>query len=249
LVTDFNLASIFSQHRPVSITTPLPSATTEETFNSIFEATTDAKHKSNDVLLTLGSVVERLDQASQARQSGDLSWNILQESPNGEVTHLDGSNGQAFLAKYPPFTPPPAPSAFDPAAQSQKMQQRPKRESRKRQPKATTPQTKTWSTTVVVTEYTNQDGTKSWSAETTPIVRALEVAQEVAEPEQQPKVQIQQPFLQRMRLRHIQTIKQYKGGRMLAISVKRQRKLKMKKHKYKKLMRRTRNLRRRLDRN
>ncbi|KAK5714107.1 hypothetical protein LTR15_011015 [Elasticomyces elasticus] len=36
---------------------------------------------------------------------------------------------------------------------------------------------------------------------------------------------------------------------MWAISVKRQRKLKMKKHKYKKLMKRTRNLRRRLDRN
>ena len=35
---------------------------------------------------------------------------------------------------------------------------------------------------------------------------------------------------------------------MYAISVKRQRRLKMKKHKYKKLMRRTRNLRRRLDR-
>ena len=32
------------------------------------------------------------------------------------------------------------------------------------------------------------------------------------------------------------------------ISVKRQRKLKMKKHKYKKLMKRTKNLRRRLDR-
>ena len=37
-------------------------------------------------------------------------------------------------------------------------------------------------------------------------------------------------------------------GKMEAISVKRQRKLKMKKHKYKKLMKKTRNLRRRLDR-
>lgn len=36
------------------------------------------------------------------------------------------------------------------------------------------------------------------------------------------------------------------GLGMEAISVKRQRKLKMKKHKYKKLMRRTRNLRRKL---
>jgi hypothetical protein len=35
---------------------------------------------------------------------------------------------------------------------------------------------------------------------------------------------------------------------MLAISVKRQRRLKMKKHKYKKLMKRTRTLRRKLDR-
>jgi len=35
---------------------------------------------------------------------------------------------------------------------------------------------------------------------------------------------------------------------MRAISVKRQRKLKMKKHKYKKLMKKTRNLRRRLER-
>ena len=38
-----------------------------------------------------------------------------------------------------------------------------------------------------------------------------------------------------------------RGEEMLAISVKRQRRLKMKKHKYKKLMRKTRNLRRRQD--
>lgn len=37
-------------------------------------------------------------------------------------------------------------------------------------------------------------------------------------------------------------------GGYQTLSVKRQRKLKMKKHKYKKLMRRTRNLRRKLDR-
>ena len=49
-----------------------------------------------------------------------------------------------------------------------------------------------------------------------------------------------QPFLNRLRKRQEEV--------MHAISVRRQRKLKMKKHKYKKLMRRTRNLRRRLDR-
>ena len=59
------------------------------------------------------------------------------------------------------------------------------------------------------------------------------------------------PFLERMRERHVQWeeyMERSKGQIWRTISVKRQRKLKMKKHKYKKLMRRTRNLRRRLDR-
>ena len=83
---------------------------------------------------------------------------------------------------------------------------------------------------------------------------------------------IRQPFLQRMLLKQWRW-EQYwqernerrmiregeavenKGGvgleenKMVLLSVKRQRKLKMKKHKYKKLMKRQRNLRRRLDRN
>jgi hypothetical protein len=61
---------------------------------------------------------------------------------------------------------------------------------------------------------------------------------------------VQQPFFRRMRIRNIQQMlmQEESRGKMLAISVKRQRKLKMKKHKYKKLMRRTRNQRRRLGR-
>ncbi len=57
-------------------------------------------------------------------------------------------------------------------------------------------------------------------------------------------------FGQRMRERRVgyaERLGERVGGWM-AISVKRQRKLKMKKHKYKKLMKRTKNLRRRLDR-
>lgn len=65
-------------------------------------------------------------------------------------------------------------------------------------------------------------------------------------------------FLERMalrQLRHEDVISRRRFGEegggdgMLAISVRRQKKLKMKKKKYKKLMRRTRNLRRKLDRN
>ena len=70
-----------------------------------------------------------------------------------------------------------------------------------------------------------------------------------------------QPFLSRMQARQLSYADRLEarfgrmrlqegeeeGGGMQAISVKRQRKLKMKKHKYKKLMKRTKNLRRRLD--
>jgi hypothetical protein len=55
-------------------------------------------------------------------------------------------------------------------------------------------------------------------------------------------------FLERLALRQLR-FDQTRGNRDLyAISVKRQRKLKMKKKKYKKLMKKTRNLRRKLDR-
>ncbi len=56
------------------------------------------------------------------------------------------------------------------------------------------------------------------------------------------------PNLERMALRQLryEDARQHGHDGMLAISVKRQKKLKMKKKKYKKLMRRTRNLRRKL---
>lgn len=63
--------------------------------------------------------------------------------------------------------------------------------------------------------------------------------------------EVRQPFLDRMIQRQNRNNRSrdiLQRPDMLAISVKRQRKLKMKKHKYKKLMKRTRLLRRKLDR-
>ena len=62
--------------------------------------------------------------------------------------------------------------------------------------------------------------------------------------------QDRQPFLKRMLQRQemLDRLREERDGMVWrAISVRRQRKLKMKKHKYKKLMRRTRNLRRKQD--
>lgn len=142
-----------------------------------------------------------------------------------------------LMAGYIPFQPPPVPVAHDQVAES---------ETSLIQPVETLPtvpvQKRAWSTSVVVTESTDASGQRTYSATTAPMVEV-----DVAVPENSQEVddfEVHQPFLERMNRR------QNTRSRpdMLAISVKRQRKLKMKKHKYKKLMKRTRLLRRKLDR-
>ncbi len=73
------------------------------------------------------------------------------------------------------------------------------------------------------------------------VQRRLEELQKVEEPHAQPR------FGQRIRKTPAGRERDIRRQKIYAISVKRQRRLKMKKHKYKKLMRKTRNLRRRLD--
>ena len=90
------------------------------------------------------------------------------------------------------------------------------------------------------------------------VYKAMFTIEESTEPDGQIRIiahsprimQDEQPrnFLERLALRQLR-FDQTRGHRdMYAISVKRQRKLKMKKKKYKKLMKKTRNLRRKLDR-
>lgn len=106
---------------------------------------------------------------------------------------------------------------------------------------------RTWSTTVFVTESTDASGVCSVSAATTPIIEV----ESLLEDEQTGQLEIRQPPHGRTRPRQViynkkLNIRERPG--MLAISVKRQRKLKMKKHKYKKLMKRTRLERKKLGR-
>jgi hypothetical protein len=101
-------------------------------------------------------------------------------------------------------------------------------------------QQRAWSTEVVVTEATDAHGNRTYTTTTAPFVE-IEPPTNTSETDH---IEIRQPFLERMRQRG----RQNTHSGILAISVKRQRKLKMKKHKYKKLMKRTRLLRRKLDR-
>ena len=133
-----------------------------------------------------------------------------------------------------------------------------------------------WTSTLTVFESAHASGEKTYKTYATPIVRAPAGASILLPPDSQelegvgqdslhfeeehntrklPTFPSTQPFLGRMRERQVrygnridERLGHRKENDILAISVKRQRKLKMKKHKYKKLMKRTKNLRRRLDR-
>jgi hypothetical protein len=113
---------------------------------------------------------------------------------------------------------------------------------------------RTYRAYLTFTESTNAAGEVTYMAHSSPLIVDIEElehdsAAAIQEPNSMPTT-----FRERMNIRkeRYEEFLHRRGERdaaVWAISVKRQRKLKMKKHKYKKLMRRTRNLRRRLDRN
>lgn len=92
-----------------------------------------------------------------------------------------------------------------------------------------------------------RDPAEAYSANSAPMSE-MEMPAAEYEPE---RYEVHQPFLERSAVRSNRNNRSRDNLQrpdMLAISVKRQRKLKMKKHKYKKLMKRTRLERRKLDR-
>ena len=169
--------------------------------------------------------------------------------------------------RFRPFNVPPAPIPMPDAAveaearaaeaaadEGEEMQARQLEAQIERQDRETDqPQTQT----VVLTIQESRDlsGRKFFTAHQTPVVRIEDL--ETTEFEQQQEMQhYQNPdntarsSLGRVRRGGCRVRSPQRGWRsrkMYALSVRRQRKLKMKRHKYKKLMRRTRNLRRKLD--
>ena len=253
---DVKVSSFFSLHRPISVTTSIPKPSTEASFNSIFEPHLQDNRKYADVIYTLSNSVESLETAVQGQEERDIREEILQNSSSNSenVKHLDGVpqiSVDQMIAQFVPFKAPPAPVSFDEAQSKRKAAPRQRvREAAKVQPPQ--PKQKAWSTTVVVTESTDSNGERTYSTSTSPMVEIQVPAME--NPMEQADIEIRQPFLDRMKIRQ-KRYQQYRGNRtekdrgtMLLISVKRQRKLKMKKHKYKKLMKKTRLLRRKLDR-
>ena len=170
--------------------------------------------------------------------------------------------------KFKPFNPPSAPVPLDPSSRFISEQS-----AAFTTELPSTTLRRTYSTILTILESTHPNGDKTYSARTSPMIADPTSSSSKTAPENR-----RAPFLQRMRHRQLrwedfrrgrfeeavavdepagaapkvraleEEASDHGAAAMWAISVRRQRKLKMKKHKYKKLMRKTRNLRRRLER-
>lgn len=224
---------------------PIPHNYSKAEFDKIFESKA-SQNKSTDVIYTLSGAVSALEGASQSPEERNLRYEMLQQRrAHGDVAASEGSmmmNLEELVKQFRPFNVPPAPVPFDMSKEAAES-----REAEEQQLEAevmsvrTAQAEKTYQTTVTIKESTSSNGKKTFTASATPITERRSVTRTA-----------HQPFLARMAQRQMtigEPLEVQEGTEedgMLLISVKRQRKLKMKKHKYKKLMKRTRNLRRKL---
>ncbi|KAI4200303.1 MAG: hypothetical protein LQ350_004051 [Teloschistes chrysophthalmus] len=293
-----HVASFFSRHRPISVTTSFPPASSEATFSSIFEPKPRPKVQPSDVIYTVSAAIDGFENAvSQEEPEGrhhrtsSKNDTILLDSNN---PHQLALNIEELSKTFRPFNVPPPPVPMpDPSATTTTGSESSKQSSSRRQRRSTaTTKERIYTTVLTITEQAHSNGHRTYQASLSPmregrnfftphppasslIAHPSPSSTSTTNPNQNtPEVEIveithsnhpsssstlpgssyhKQPFLERMRRRQSvweeRLREERPGGVWRLISVKRQRKLKMKKHKYKKLMRKTRNLRRRLDRN
>ncbi|EGE00698.1 hypothetical protein TESG_07992 [Trichophyton tonsurans CBS 112818] len=276
---DVHVASFFSIHRPMSITTSVPPNNNDsKTFSAIFSPKKQAAARQKDVIYTLSSAVNAIEQnlpGQNQASAEDIDFrNAISQASSihadSDVTHLDGvptqelrASIQEFAKRLRPFNPPPAPTPMDGALESiAGTESVADKASSTQSASEAEPSEQTFSTVLTIRESRNADGRKSYEAYASPFVRIDDMEAPSAQGESsiyqdqetsgrsvsEPK----QSFLQRMVIRQLQWERsqgQRQRERMYTISVKRQRKLKMKKHKHKKLLKKTRTLRRKLDKN
>lgn len=248
------LATFFSLHRPISVTHSFPKAITDDAFAKIFAPRTKSTTYSK-AASTLARSADQLKQPMQglsigtqhvtdASASYDTNSDAVQQI---NVKHADGTESSLYVqldhmsGQFLPFHPPPIPlSSSEELARSENAALAPPQEEAAVQQE---PQTRIYKAVMTLEETIDENGNTRITAH---------VPQIIEDSPANAKIGVANPprsFLERMALREIKRENVHgQASSMYAISVKRQRKLKMKKKKYKKLMRRTRNERRKLDR-
>lgn len=228
MVIALGLSSFFSLHRPLSVNQPMPRAVTSEQFAKIF-ATRSKTGKVHDTMSTITSTIDQLEGPMASMTIGRQDAHAVDGQQHLEVRNADGSEQSitlqvdAMSGDFLPFRPPPLPQ--------------PQQESLEADAAAAaeldvsdeTPLHRSYKAMFTIEESTDADGQMRIMAHSPEIVQ-----------DRQPR-----SFLERMAQRQV---KLDEARDMHAISVRRQRKLRMKKKKYKKLMKRTRNERRSLGR-
>ncbi|KAI0882233.1 uncharacterized protein GGS22DRAFT_170520 [Annulohypoxylon maeteangense] len=231
------LSTFFSLHRPMSTTNSLPKAITQDAFAQIF-APLPKNGKYNDVMSTISRTVDDLEQPMQnlslETQQGAETVNDANGEPMHKIDlkHPDGTESSVYVqlnamsGQFLPFRPPPLPEV-------EKVE--PEVDAKLAKMMECLPQTRVYKAMFTLEESTDENGQ----------LRIVAHSPELVEEAPPPRT-----FLERMAMRQIRWREEARGEspEMLAISVRRQRKLRMKKKKYKKLMKRTRNARRKLDR-
>ncbi|EGO53121.1 hypothetical protein NEUTE1DRAFT_119080 [Neurospora tetrasperma FGSC 2508] len=231
------LSTFFALHRPISVTQLLPKTVTEESFAEIFNHRKG--HKATDVLSTLSQAVHDLESPMSGLR---LSDNDVEDgSTKISLKHPDGTESDVYFqlnsmsGHFLPFSPPPPPEPIaevDEAAAEAEASAAIAEEIAAAEQE---PETRVYKAVVTIEETRNTNGQYKIMAHSPQLVEDDAV---------QPR-----SFLERLALRQIRYEEaRQQQGIMHAISVRRQKKLKIKKKKYKKLMRRTRNERRKQDR-
>lgn len=260
------LSSFFSLHRPISVTRGLPRNVSDDAFASIFALQTRSQ-RAAEVMTTISRTVEELEQpmanlsVQQQQQGGskdgaDSHHHYHQDGgiQKLDLRNTDGSQTSVTVqvnnmsGQFLPFRPPPLPRPESAAAHAEKAAALSAAEEAALEEAAQQdPQLRVYKAMFTIEETTDANG------EVKIIAHSPELIEDSSEGDgsERPTTAMMssadgaraepRTFLGRMALRQLR-YEDARGQRemMRAISVKRQRKLKMKKKKYKKLTKRQR---------
>ena len=211
----------------------MPKTVSDEQFAAIF-APKSKTNKINSTMSTLTSTIDQLE-GPMASMTIDGQQEGQEDMQRLEIRNPDGSDASIYLqvdhmsGEFLPFRPPPLPqpqSALEAESANAEAAEGVGADEAAQQ------NYRSYKAMFTIEETTEADGQ----------VRILAHSPHIVQDEQP------RGFMARFAQRQMKVGGTRAGREMYAISTKRQRKLKMKKKKYKKLMKRTRNLRRKLDR-
>jgi hypothetical protein len=222
----------------------MPKTVSDDSFAQIFAPRTRSSRVA-EVLSTLSQTVHDLEEPLSLMSIANGDKQRSQEAQDAEegtaklsLKHADGSETNLHIqlnpmsGQYLPYAPPPAPEPLaETGADAEAASNAVSEEVAQQEPS-----TRVYKAMVTIEETVDANG------QFKVVAHSPELVEEDA---QQPR-----SFLERMAWRQLRydEARRQQDRTMQAISVKRIRKLRMKKKKYKKLMKKTRNLRRKQDR-